>query len=278
MLRTSPLLSLSRKQTPLHSTSCRTTSNVAWSPHLFTSGMARSSTKTVMLLPAGGPKFLPPCLSSSPSTAAWNMPGVVALEKLIFLSSMLSGRNVSKNAPAVEDFAVPDPPATSTGVRRLWQCVMRATPRHVSVVGTRTVDQSSTSFDSRAKASGAQRSHSIVSGFTEYSKMDSPSATSRGMFAAACAGPLRSQASHFRRSSASRRPATPHDSAKSTKRSSSSAASFRDSESSAVCSTASIKAHVASTRPTREAWMGMVHSDAKKSNATPRLFVATSGS
>lgn len=37
----------------------------------------------VIFLPPGGPKFLPPRLSSSTSMEFWHMKGVVALEKLI---------------------------------------------------------------------------------------------------------------------------------------------------------------------------------------------------
>lgn len=39
--------------------------------------------KMVIFLPPGGPKFLPPRLSSSTSMEFWHMNGVVALEKLI---------------------------------------------------------------------------------------------------------------------------------------------------------------------------------------------------
>lgn len=53
------------------------------SPRNITSGIERSSMKIVIFLPPGGPKFLPPRLSSSTSMEFWHMKGVVALEKLI---------------------------------------------------------------------------------------------------------------------------------------------------------------------------------------------------
>lgn len=65
--------------------------------------------------PEGGPKFFPPRLSSSPSIVDWNIPAVVADEKLIRFTSMESFLRVSKYMRAVVVFAVPLPPTISTG-------------------------------------------------------------------------------------------------------------------------------------------------------------------
>ena len=268
MFLKSPRLSLSRKQTPDVSMSWRTSSSVGWSPQTLTSGMDRSSRKKVIFLPPGGPKFLPPCLSSSASMACWNMPGVVADEKFIFFRSMWSALNVSKNVSAFDVFAVPDPPTSSTGWCISCMYFMSAVDRHVSIVGTSTELQSSTSPRGALKVAGLQRSHSMVSMLTAYSKMVSPSATSRGAFADA-AGPSRSHASHFARSSASSRPAMPQVMAKSTRRSSSPSASSCDSESSACFKSADRSTSVFSTEPTRVTASGWPQEPRRNSKAMP---------
>jgi hypothetical protein len=90
---------------------------VGWSPHVFTSGMDTSSTNTVIFFPPGGPNDLPPRLSSSASMLSWNMPGVVADEKLTRFRTRTAGSNERKNMSAVDVLAVPGPPSSSTGLR-----------------------------------------------------------------------------------------------------------------------------------------------------------------
>lgn len=160
----SPRLSLSRKGKPPCSTSSRTISSVGWSPHLFFSGMDRSSMKTVMRFPPGGPKLRPPRLSSSASTAFRHMKGVVAEEKLMRFTACLSAPSVRRNMSAVEVLAVPSAPTRSTGLRRLCSFCRRKPARVESMVGTRRLEKSSRSgAEGRAgagyvQAGGRQRS------------------------------------------------------------------------------------------------------------------------
>ena len=80
----------------------------------LTSGMEMSSTNTVIILPTGGPKFLPPRFSRSASMASWKFLGTVADEKFTVLTSMLPPASDSKNMRAVEVLAVPGDPTMST--------------------------------------------------------------------------------------------------------------------------------------------------------------------
>mmetsp|Transcript_53887 Transcript_53887/g.129837 ORF Transcript_53887/g.129837 Transcript_53887/m.129837 type:complete len:284 (-) Transcript_53887:1100-1951(-) len=204
---TSPRLSLSRKQKPCVSTSWRTISSVGWSPQVFTRGIDTSSKNTVIFLPLGGPNDLPPRLSSSDSIVLWNMPGVVADEKLTRFRRRFSGSNVRKNISATDVLAVPAPPIIRTG--SFWTC--RASRRKIarveSMVGTSRLEKSRTSVSGYSQASGRQRSHSRVLVSTKYSYMVSPSPTSGHWAGPAC---LRSFSSNRTRSWGSNRPPIVH--------------------------------------------------------------------
>lgn len=67
--RMSPI-GFSREYRPPCDSSCRTASFVIWSPHSFTNGMLRSSMKTVICLPPGGPYVRPCRFSTLPCTAS----------------------------------------------------------------------------------------------------------------------------------------------------------------------------------------------------------------
>ena len=62
-------------------------SSVIWSPHVLISGIEKSSTKTNIFLPPGGPKVRPCRFSIRPSICRWKMSGVVADEKESFLKA-----------------------------------------------------------------------------------------------------------------------------------------------------------------------------------------------
>ena len=80
--------------------------------------MDTSSKKMVIRRPPGGPNVLPVFFSMSESMDSWNMRGMVADEKLIFLSIISSVLNLSVNWYTVADLAVPEPPRTMTDLFR----------------------------------------------------------------------------------------------------------------------------------------------------------------
>mmetsp|Transcript_17159 Transcript_17159/g.65009 ORF Transcript_17159/g.65009 Transcript_17159/m.65009 type:complete len:220 (+) Transcript_17159:2413-3072(+) len=145
---------------PSDSTTWRVSSLVGWSPHSLISGMETSSTKMVMSLPPMGPNVRPPRFSRLDSMASWNMPGVVALEKLTRLKFWPRSLHSARYMSAVDVLAVPGPPTSSTGwLLRPWTSFRTCTARVESIVGTSRLGKSSVSESGYSQEGGFTAAH-----------------------------------------------------------------------------------------------------------------------